>query len=347
MSQAASRSIDTREDQPANVAPVNGARSMELSDVYRPIEKDLREVEMILRNELQSETPFVDQLLEHSWLMGGKRIRPVFLLLAAAACGKVSAQHHQLAAALEMIHTATLIHDDVLDDAKVRRHRATANSQWDNKVSVLLGDYLFTNSFHVASLAGSAEALQMLAQASNRVCEGEMRQNAWKGNFDLKEADYLKMISEKTAELCGVGCRIGAFLSGANETTVDQFEAYGRHLGVAFQIIDDVLDIVGDQTQVGKTLGTDLANQKPTLPIIHCLENIGNEAEQLKLLLTDPGSTIDDVLPLLNRTQSLQYARDVAQQQAQAANSFAESLPANPFSAALQHLSMFVLKRTH
>ncbi len=321
------------------VASVNGSRSHDLQAVYRPIEKELRGVEVILRNEFQNETPFVHQLLEHSWLMGGKRIRPVFLLLSAASCGQISQSHLQLAAALEMIHTATLVHDDVLDEAKIRRHRATANSEWGNKVSVLLGDYLFTNAFHVASLAGSADALRMLAQASNRVCEGEMRQNAWQGNFDLSESNYLQMITEKTAELCGVGCRIGAFLSEAADDLVDQFESYGRRLGVAFQIIDDVLDIVGDQNRVGKTLGTDIANQKPTLPIIHCLENSNAEQRScLQTILVDRASTSSDVLPHLLRTESIDYARGVAQKHARLATTFAETLPENEYSLALRGL---------
>ena len=251
MSQIAGRSIEAKDDDPTTLpSTVNGFRSHDLQHVYSPIESDLKNVEAVLRNELKSETPFVDQLLQHSWLMGGKRIRPVFLLLSAASCGDISQPHVQMAAALEMIHTATLVHDDVLDEAHIRRHRATANCEWGNKVSVLLGDYLFTNAFHVASQAGSADALRMLAQASNRVCEGEMKQNASQGDFDLSEDDYLRMITEKTAELCGVGCRLGAFLSGADCQQVEQFESYGRSIGVAFQIIDDVLDIVGDQNQV-------------------------------------------------------------------------------------------------
>ena len=185
MSQAASRGIQSSEtNQTAATSAVTSERSIDLQTVYAPIRNELESVETILRTELRSDTPFVDQLLEHSWLLGGKRIRPAFLLLSAASCGVVQHSHFQMAAALEMIHLATLVHDDILDEAKTRRHRATANSKWGNKTSVLLGDYLFTHSFHVASLSGSAEALRMLAQASNRVCEGEMRQNACKATLN-------------------------------------------------------------------------------------------------------------------------------------------------------------------
>ena len=319
-----------------------------LGPVYAPIVAELKQVETILQTELRSDTPFVDQLLEHSWLLGGKRIRPVFLLLSGAAVGELTPAHFQLAAALEMIHTATLVHDDILDQADTRRHRPTANSIWGAKQSVLLGDYLFTHSFHVAAKGGSCEALQLLAQASNRVCEGEMRQNAWQGDFELSQQDYLRMITEKTAELCGVGCRIGALLSGATQEVIDQFEAYGRNLGVAFQIIDDVLDIVGQDDQMGKTLGTDLLNQKPTLPVIHCLENLpAAQSKDLVKFLQDSASTAQQLQTYLAETSSLEYARLRAREHAQAAIDFATSLQSNDCSQALISLADFVQQRSY
>lgn len=326
---------------------VGHGSSASLDSVYAPIATSLEKVEAILQRELRSDTPFVDQLLEHSWLLGGKRIRPVFLLLSGAACGELTGAHLQLAAALEMIHTATLVHDDILDHAGTRRHRPTANAIWGVQQSVLLGDYLFTHAFDVAAQGGSCEALQMLARASNRVCEGEMRQNAWQGDFDLSEADYLRMITEKTAELCGVGCKLGSFLSKADPAMVDQFDAYGRNLGVAFQIVDDILDIVGLDQQMGKTLGTDLVNQKPTLPVIHCLENLPtNERETFIRFLTAKDSGVEEFVEFLNRTESIEYARLRARGHAEAAIEFAKSLPANDYAKALISLGDFVLKRT-
>jgi octaprenyl-diphosphate synthase len=323
-------------------------RSLDLKAIYAPVSSHLASVEKILRAELVSETPFVDQLLEHSWLLGGKRIRPVFLLLSGACCGEIGEPHLKMAAALEMIHTATLVHDDILDEAKTRRHRATANSTWGNKVSVLLGDYLFTHAFHVASYSESAEALRMLAQASNRVCEGEMRQNASRADFTLSEEDYMRMVSEKTAELCDVGCRLGAFLSNASPELVEGFAAYGRDLGIAFQIIDDVLDVVGHTEKVGKTLGTDLVNQKPTLPVIHCLKHLKEpRKKEFLALLVDSGATTEKVIPFLEETNSLEYARSVAQGHAESASKFAKSLTPSAYAAALLKLSEFVLQRTH
>jgi octaprenyl-diphosphate synthase len=175
-----------------------------------------------------------------------------------------------------------------------------------------------------------------------------MRQNAWQGDFELTEANYLRMITEKTAELCGVGCRLGAFLSGADKDLSDGFESYGRNLGVAFQIIDDVLDVVGRPEEVGKTLGTDLVNQKPTLPVIHCLEQSSeNERAELKKVLVKRDATNEDVLPYLAGTDSLQYARRVAQNHARRATDFAQSIEPNKYSTALKELAEFVLQRTH
>ncbi len=344
MSQTASRTDDDVETG----APQSSVKPNGLELIYEPIRTEMESVELMLRRELSNEVPFVDELLKHSWLLGGKRIRPAFLLLCGASCGTIGQSHRQIAAALEMIHTATLIHDDILDEALTRRHRATANSTWGNKTSVLLGDYLFTHSFHIASLAESCEALRMLAVASNRVCEGEMRQNAWQGKFDLTEADYLLMITEKTAELCGVSCRLGAFLSGASQEQADNYESYGRGLGVAFQVIDDVLDLVGKPNQVGKTLGTDLVNQKPTLPVIHCLQNMDPTLqEEFKLILADPSSNCDTLMPFLDKTDSIAYARSVAENHAKEAIEFAESLPTNPAATSLRGLAEFVLRRSH
>lgn len=350
MSQTVSGGASLKKD--GDPAYINQA-SVDLSSVYAPVAKELAQVESILKSELTSDTPYVDELLEHSRLLGGKRIRPVFLLLSAAAVGqRINESHLVMAAALEMIHTATLIHDDLLDNASTRRHRPTANARWGAKQSVLLGDYLFTHSFHLASKSGSAEALQMLAQASNRVCEGEMRQNAWQGKFELDEADYLRMITEKTAELCGVGCRLGAFLSSASAEEVEGFAGYGINLGVAFQIIDDVLDIVGTQDNVGKTLGTDLVNQKPTLPVIHALATLSGEPRtafvQFLASPTGDAQTLNrQLLETLHQCGSIDYARNVAREHASQAIEFAQSQTKSSYSDALVALAQFVLSRTH
>lgn len=346
-----SQTISSSPSSGNGAVPVSDQRSgLEL--IYMPILRELKQVESCLRAELESDTPFVDQLLQHSQLLGGKRIRPVLLLLAAKCTGNIHDGHINMAAALEMIHTATLVHDDVLDNASTRRHVETANQRWGTTQSVLLGDYLFTHSFHLASRAGSAEALGMLAQSSNRVCEGEMRQNAYQGNFELDETGYLKIISQKTAELCAVGCRLGAFLNEATAEQVEGFGRFGNDLGISFQIIDDILDIVGSPNSVGKTLGTDLINRKPTLPIIHSLANQnGSIRIEMLELLNNPGQNAAEeqqqLLGYLESTDSIQYARQRADHFLSSAREFANGLSTSEAAKSFSQLADFVLSRNH
>ena len=345
MSQAASQGVPVRSGQ--GPSATGDTSKVELSEIVACVSSDLAKVEGILREELRNDTPFVDRLLEHSWLLGGKRIRPVFVLLAGGAAGGVSAGHHALAAAIELVHTATLVHDDLLDQAKVRRHQETAFSKWGMKTSVLLGDYLFTHAFHVASKGNSIAAVRVMAEASNRVCEGEMWQNAWQNKFDLTEAEYLRVISQKTAELCAASCEVGAILSGVSEAEAQQYRQFGLNLGVAFQIIDDVLDIVGSPEDVGKTLGTDLLNRKPTLPVIHCLSQCQPaDYEQLVAELQDPESNLEVILGKLKDSKSIEYAKQMALNHANDAMEFAQSLPQSDYSEAMVLLGRFVLQRS-
>src|SRR5688500_13341258 len=181
-----------------------------LQSLYAPIGDELVEVERILKSELRSPHPFVDELVRYGCLLGGKRLRPALLLLTAKALGKVTREHVTLAAVVEMIHTATLVHDDVLDEADMRRHLATVNSRWDNEASVLLGDYLFTHAFYLASTLDTVLGCRLIGRATNIVCEGELRQKGSRGNFELTEQEYLSIIEGKTAELTAVSCRLGA-----------------------------------------------------------------------------------------------------------------------------------------
>lgn len=323
-------------------------KNTDLANIYMPIADPLAQVEKILVSEISSDTPWVNRLLEHNWIRGGKRIRPVLTLLSGAAVGQLSPSHNFLAAAVEMVHAATLVHDDVIDGAEIRRHLPTVNSAWGNRTSVLLGDFLFTHGFYVASLAENPTAMRILAESSNRVCEGEIRQNAWQGRYDIQESDYLEMISDKTGQLCSCSCRLGALLSGANEELTLKFADYGLQLGVAFQIIDDVLDLVGLQDRVGKTLGTDLMNKKLTLPIIHCLrESNSSDAKSFIQKLASGNADSLEIVEILNRNQSIDYARSVASEQLQQAILFAESLPNNEASKALAELANFVLNRVY
>ena len=362
MSQIASRdTIPAKNLTPAS-STSRAKSSSVLKALYAPVLGSLDQVESVLQTNLRSDTPWVDELLEHSWLLSGKRMRPVLLLLSGLALlqkqnvdlaeDSLPPTLHPMAAAIEMIHTATLVHDDVIDDAEIRRHTPTANSKWDNRISVLLGDYLFTHAFHVGSQSNSVKALAMLASASNKVCAGEMKQNFHAGRFDMTSKLYFEIISEKTAELCAVSCAGGALLAHADQSNtdqslIDQFEQYGRDLGMAFQIIDDILDLVGDPNTVGKTLGTDLVNRKPTLPVIDCLGKLddGKKSELLQMI-SDP-TQLPEVIRILNGTNSIEHARQVARSHIESAVAFASSLGDGAAAGAMLKIAQFVLKRSN
>ncbi len=316
------------------------------SQVYGPVIGDLAEAESTIQSELRSDSPAVEELLAHSRSLGGKRLRPALLLLVARSLGSVSRGHVYAAASLEMLHLATLVHDDVLDGSRTRRHKITVHEKFGDRAGVLLGDYLFTHSFSVVGKAGCLVSIQKLAQSSNLVCEGEISQGASASEFGLSEESYFGIVSRKTGELCAAACGIGAVLSGADERLVGQFEDYGRELGVAFQIIDDVLDLVGDPTKVGKTLGTDLQNRKPTLPVIHALRVCEHEQrEQLLGLLKAETVDVDAVLKILTESGSIEYARDKARECAESAARFVASLPESEANASLAAIARMMVQR--
>lgn len=299
----------------ANQPPTAAEKSELTRQIFSPVADELQRVEELLTSELQSNTPLVDELLRYGCLMGGKRMRPALVLLTAQSLGEVNDNHIKLAAVVEMIHTATLIHDDVLDEASVRRHLATVNARWDNKVSVLLGDYLFTHAFHLASRTGSAHACELIGAATNKVCEGELWQIGQRANYELSEEEYLQIIGAKTSALTACSSRLGAQFAGANADTVEALARYGWNLGTAFQIADDLLDLTGNEDETGKSLGTDLEQKKPTLPIIHALAvSDENERKQMMELLAEgPETELLAVLdPWLKRCGSIAYAQQRA-----------------------------------
>ena len=262
-----------------------------LAALYLPIAQDLEASELIYREELKSRIDFVQILVDHAARFQGKRLRPTLLLLSAQACGGIRPIHHQLAAVVEMIHTASLVHDDILDDAMIRRHASTINVEWGNESAVLLGDYLFTHAFHLAAATGSTVACQWIARATNRVWEGEMTQNHHCGNMDLDEATYFDIIRGKTAELTAVSAALGAYFTDSETLVVEALEAYGTYLGIAFQIVDDLLDILGDERNTGKSLGTDMNKIKLTLPMIRFLASApAEDADHLRRLILDQSS---------------------------------------------------------
>jgi octaprenyl-diphosphate synthase len=317
-------------------------------DLYGPIAADLEEVERILARTLKSRYDQVAPVVDHVRLFRGKRLRPVLLLLTARACGKVAPSHHVLGAVVEMIHTATLVHDDVLDGADVRRHVPTVNARWGNQTSVLLGDYLFTHAFHLASTL-DAQACRLIGAATNRVCEGEMCQGLERGNLDLTEATYFDVIDGKTAELLACCCQLGAIYSGASADVVQAMTRYGRFVGMAFQIAGDLLDLVGEEKKTGKSLGTDLEQQKMTLPLIRLFQQgPPGLADRVRQILNAPGNHKREALrPCLAESDGLDYARRKAEEFAVKARKELSCLAPSPCRSILETVADRVVHRSN
>lgn len=321
--------------------------ALPLGLLHAPIAAGLEQVERILRETLESGRPGISELVNHLEKYRGKRLRPMLLLLAARACGEVNHAHHVLAAVVEMIHTATLVHDDVLDSAHTRRHVQTVNALWGNQTSILLGDYLFTHAFHLTSTLGEARACEIIGEATNRVCAGELHQICRRGQLNLNEEEYYSIIEAKTAELTACCCRLGAIYAGAGEDIVASLTRYGRYLGIAFQIADDLLDLVGQEQTTGKSLGTDVEQQKLTLPLIHLLANSEPEqSEEIQHILNNGYTNKRELLqPHLRQTGSLQYAQGRAEDFAARAATELNSLPPSQCRDILQVLTEKVVHR--
>jgi octaprenyl-diphosphate synthase len=320
---------------------------LNLAELYAPIASELAEAERTFQAELGSRYPFVQQLVDHCADFHGKRLRPALVLLAGQACGGLAPAHPALAAVVEMIHTATLVHDDILDESVVRRHAATVNAEWGNETAVLLGDYLFTHAFHLAASLESTLACRWIGRATNLVCEGEMQQVHQRGNLDLDEAAYFAIIEGKTAELTAVSCRLGAHYAGANPEVVEAMDRYGRCLGIAFQIADDVLDIWGEERTTGKSLGTDLEKKKMTLPLIRLLGTATREAAaRVRGILEDADPAGRRRLrPYLEESGALDYSWRRARQYVDQAIRSLDGLAESEAKTVLATLARYVMRR--
>ncbi len=319
-----------------------------LGTLFAPIQAELAEAERIFQDELSSRFPFVQALVEHCGDYQGKRLRPALVLLSAKACGRITDDHPVLAAVVEMIHTAPLVHDDVLDESLVRRHAATVNAEWGNETAVLLGDYMFTHAFHLAASLDSTRACRWIGRATNKLCEGEMQQVHHRGNLDLDEASYFAIIEGKTAELTAVSCQLGAHYAGADDEVCDALDRYGRNLGIAFQIADDVLDIWGEERATGKSLGTDIEKQKLTIPIIRLLETGEPETVELarRLLNEAKAESRRRLRPLLEESGALDYSWKKARRHVQQAIDALDVLPPSDSKSVLVVLAEYVVHRT-
>ena len=320
---------------------------LQLSNLYGSISNDLDECGRIFRDELISDQGFISDICRHVDQFHGKHLRPALLLLSAQACGGVTREHHVLAAVVEMVHIATLVHDDVLDEADIRRRAATVNRLWGNERAVLTGDYLFSHAYHLCSGLSSQFAARIIGQTGITLTEGEMMQNVSRGNFDLSEAEYYDIISRKTASLIGVCGMLGAKYAGADDAAVQRLREFGESLGIAFQIIDDVLDLNGDEVETGKSLGRDVHKGKMTLPLIHYLRTCRPSQRQLAITILrgDDPQRYRQVARLLADSESVEYANQAAQSYVAAARDvLADFLPSEAKSS-LAAMAEFVLTR--
>ena len=312
------------------------------------IKKELAAVERLFHDELSTDLACVNALVKHVSRFRGKMLRPTLVLLAGKACGgELGDAHVTLATVVEMVHMATLVHDDVLDEAELRRKGATINHLKGNEAAVLLGDYLISHSYHLCSGLGSQFASRLIGRTTNQVCEGELLQIHHRDNYDLDEETYFRIITRKTASLCATCCLLGAKYAGASEVVVGQLELFGLSLGIAFQIQDDILDIVGDASTVGKTLGIDVEKGKMTLPMVHFLRTAPREHRELlrSLLASREADKIEKIRNLILPSRSIAYAQDRARAYVDRARGALLDLPDSDSKRLLDAMAEFVINR--
>ncbi len=312
---------------------------------------DMAAVDALIRRRLSSDVVLINQIADHIISAGGKRLRPMLVMLAGHAAGGsgAGAEHHQLAAIIEFIHTSTLLHDDVVDESSLRRGRSTANALWGNAPSVLVGDFLYSRSFQLMVELDRMPVMRILADTTNRIAEGEVLQLLHVHNPDTDEAAYLRVIERKTAVLFAAGTRLGALASGVDEAVQQALYDYGMNLGYAFQIADDVLDYSANADELGKNLGDDLAEGKATLPLIHAMAHSDEATRQRLRAIVQEGdaSAMPEVLAAIRATGGLDYSRRRAEEYADAAERTLDALPDNDAIAALRGLARYAVQRSH
>src|SRR5574340_120522 len=313
------------------------------------IEPDMREVDAVVRKRLHSDVALIRQVAEHLVNSGGKRLRPALVLLSARAFGYVGNDHHELAAVVEFIHTATLLHDDVVDESKLRRGRETANALFGNAASVLVGDFLYSRAFQMMVGVQSLRVMEVLADATNTIAEGEVLQLLNCHDAEIDEQRYLRVIRYKTAKLFEAGTQLGAILGKASKADEEAMARYGMYLGTAFQLIDDVLDYSGDLRDTGKNVGDDLAEGKPTLPLIYALRNgSAQQAALIRSAIEHGGlDELGPVLQTVHETGAIDYVRARAEEEAQAARKAISHLPNSNYKESLLQLSDFAVTRKY
>jgi octaprenyl-diphosphate synthase len=313
------------------------------------IDADMAAVDKVIRARLHSDVVLIRQVSEYIINSGGKRLRPALVVLSAGAFGYTGQFHHELAAVVEFIHTATLLHDDVVDESALRRGNATANATFGNAASVLVGDFLYSRAFQMMVGIQNMRVMEVLADATNTIAEGEVLQLLNCHDADIDEERYLRVIRYKTAKLFEAATRLGGILGNASRTDEDAIASYGMHLGTAFQLIDDVLDYSGNQTETGKNVGDDLSEGKPTLPLIYAMQRgDSGQAALIRKAIEEGGlEDMEPVLRTITETGALDYAHGQAKRESDAACAAIAHLPHSNYKDSLLELADFAVTRTY
>ncbi|MCE5185671.1 MAG: polyprenyl synthetase family protein [Planctomycetaceae bacterium] len=310
--------------------------------LFESLRAELDQVHDLLGSLVRTEDPQLRPFLQTLSERRGKLLRPALVLLCGKAVSSITQVHIHLAATVELVHTASLLHDDVIDQAAIRRHQFTANAQWGNTVAVLMGDYVLSKAFSLMTECTPREAAILLCRTAETLCTGELKQNLLKGNLALAEQDYLDIIQAKTAALFETSCRLGALASNADPSQAEALGAYGRNLGMSFQIMDDLRDLVGDPECAGKTLGTDLLQEKLTMAVIHWLNSNPAEKDQRRQMLTNlSGETL---VGILQDSGSVHYARAQAEAYGSAAIEALSVFPCSPMACELAALAEQIVR---
>ncbi len=306
-------------------------------------------VNQLILDELSSDVVLINQMGHYIVGSGGKRLRPMLLLLTAKALGYQGKKHLILAAVIEFIHTATLLHDDVVDESDLRRGKESANAVWGNAASVLVGDYLYSSAFEMMVRTDNMRVMEILSKTTTAIAEGEVLQLLNCNNPATSEEKYLAVIARKTAILFSAATRLGAVLGKASKDTEDNLARYGQHLGIAFQLIDDALDYTSSEEELGKNLGDDLAEGKPTLPLIYAIQNSSKKEADIIIDAIKKGNrdAFNDVFAIVNSTNAIEYTEQRAEQEAQMAIDTIKSIPDSEYKEALISLAKFSVQRSY
>ncbi len=321
---------------------------MDLPAIQGLIADDMKSVNEVILRRLHSDVALINQIGAYIVNSGGKRLRPMIVLLSAKTSGYQGSYHIDLAAIIEFIHTATLLHDDVIDDSSMRRNQETANAVWGNEASVLVGDFLYSRSFEMMVDVDSMRVMEILSHATNRIAEGEVLQLLNCNNPDTTEEEYMEVIDRKTATLFQAGARLGAVLAGTSPEQEQAMAEYGLKLGIAFQLVDDALDYNSSNKDIGKNIGDDLAEGKPTLPLIYAMRNgTPEQQEKLRTAIENGGlEHIDVVMEAIESTGAIDYTAALAQREADKAKAALACFPHTPQREALRRLADFSVNRS-